>query len=88
MRFQPTRSASLRVRLKREPLARSLEYAERNIIMPLSFGIPLGLTIVVAGAILFFATNYKKIAKAVLGIGAAFILLTLILIVLAVNSQM
>lgn len=56
--------------------------------MPLSFGIPLGLTVVVAGAILFFATNYKKIAKVVLVIGVAVTLLTLILIVLVVNSQM
>jgi hypothetical protein len=56
--------------------------------MPLTFGIPLGLTIVVAGAILFFATNHKKIAKVVLGIGVVVTLLTLLLIVLAVNSQM
>ena len=56
--------------------------------MPLSFGIPLGVTIAVAGAILLFATNNKKTAKVVLGIGVAVTLLTLILIVLAVNSQM
>ncbi len=56
--------------------------------MPLSFGIPLGLTIVVVGVILFFATRYKKIAKVVLGIGVAVTFLTLILVVLAVNSQM
>jgi hypothetical protein len=56
--------------------------------MPLSFGIPLGVIILVAGTILFFATRYKMIAKAVLGIGVAITLLTLILIVLALNSQM
>lgn len=56
--------------------------------MPLSFGILLGLIIVVTGAILFFATNYKKTAKVVLGIGVVVTLLTLLLIVLAVNSQM
>jgi len=56
--------------------------------MPLSFGIPLGLIIVVAGAILFLATNYKKTAKVVLGIGVAVTLLTLLLTVLAANSQM
>ena len=56
--------------------------------MPLSFGIPLGLVIAVAGAILFFATNYKKTAKVVLGIGVAVTLVALLLIVLAVNSQM
>ena len=53
--------------------------------MPLSFGIPLGLILFVAGAILFFATNYKKIAKVVLGIGVVVTLLTLILIVLVVS---
>ncbi len=56
--------------------------------MPLSFGIPLGLTIVVFSAILFFATKNKKITKVVLGIGVAIVLLTLILIMLVVNSQM
>ena len=56
--------------------------------MPLSFGIPLGLTIVVVGAILFLTPKYKKIATVVLEIGVAVALLTLVLIVLAVNSQM
>jgi len=56
--------------------------------MPLSSGILLGLVVVVVGAILFFATNYKKMAKVVIGIGAVVTLLTLILIVLAVNSPM
>ena len=56
--------------------------------MPLSFGIPLGVIMIVAGAIVFFATRYKKIAKVVLGIGVAITLLTLILIVLVLNSQM
>ncbi len=56
--------------------------------MPLSFGIPLGLVIVVVGAILFFATRHKKTAKVVLGVGVVVTLLTFFLIVLAVNSQM
>jgi hypothetical protein len=56
--------------------------------MPLSFGIPLGLFIAVIGAFLLWATKYKKMAKAVLGIGVAATLVTLILIVLAVNSTM
>jgi len=56
--------------------------------MPLSFGIPLGLAIIVVGAILFFATRYKKVAKVVLGIGVAITLLALTLIVLVLNSQM
>jgi len=55
--------------------------------MPLSFGIPLGLLIVVIGAALFFATRYKKTAKVVFGIGVAVTVLTFIAIVLALNSQ-
>ena len=58
------------------------------MIMPVSFGIPLGLVIVVVGAILFFATRYKKTAKVVMGVGAAITILTLLVIVLALNSQM
>jgi len=42
----------------------------------------------VFGAILFFAIRYKNPAKVVIGIGAAVAILTFILIVLAVNSQM
>lgn len=56
--------------------------------MPLSFGIPLGLIVAIAGMILFFATRYKKISLAVIVIGVGVTLLTLVLIVLAVNSQM
>ena len=42
--------------------------------MPLSFWIPLGLIMVVAGAILLFATKQKKIAKVIIGIGLAIVL--------------
>ena len=56
--------------------------------MPVSFGIPLGVVIVLVGTILFFATRYKKTAKVVIGLGAAVTLLTLVLILLAANSQM
>jgi hypothetical protein len=55
--------------------------------MPLSFGVPLGLVVIIAGGILLFATKYKKIAFAVIGIGLAFTLCTLLLVVLAVNSM-
>jgi len=58
------------------------------MIMPLSFGIPLGLVIVLVGAILFFATKYKKTAKVVFGVGVAVTVLTVILVVLVSNSQM
>jgi len=63
-------------------------YAERNITMPLSFGIPLGLTMVLVGVILFFTTSRKKLAKVIPGIGIAITRVTLVLIVLAVNSSM
>ena len=56
--------------------------------MPLSFAIPLGLLIAVVGAILFFATRYKKTAKVVFGVGVAIAILAFILVLLAVNSQM
>jgi len=56
--------------------------------MPLSFGIPLGVTIILTGVILFFATNNKRLAKMTIGIGVVITLLTLALIILAVNSSM
>ena len=56
--------------------------------MPLSFGLPLGMIILVAGAIMLLATKHKTAAKVILGIGAAVALLTLIVILLAVNSNM
>ncbi len=56
--------------------------------MPVSFGIPLGLVIVVVGSILFFATRYKNTAKVVIGVGLVVTILTFILILLAANSRM
>ena len=56
--------------------------------MPLTFLIPVGLIIAVVGVILFFVTRYKKIAIVVIGIGIAISILTFLLVVLAVNSQM
>ena len=56
--------------------------------MPLSFGIPLGLMALVVGAILFFATNHKKIAIVICGTGALVVFLTFAVIVMAVNSKM
>ena len=56
--------------------------------MPVTFGIPLGIVVVVFGAILFFATRYKKIAMVVIGIGAVIAILTFIVVLLAVNSPM
>lgn len=56
--------------------------------MPLSFGIPIGFMVVIVGAILFFATQYKQTAKVLIGVGLVITVLTFILIVLALNSQM
>lgn len=56
--------------------------------MPLSFGIPLGLLIAVVGAVLFYATGFKKIAKLVVGVGVIIALVTVVLIALAVSSSM
>jgi len=56
--------------------------------MPISFGIPLGLVVAIIGAILFFATRYKRAAKLVVGVGLAVAILTFILILLAANSPM
>jgi hypothetical protein len=56
--------------------------------MPVSFGIPLGIVILLVGVILFFSTNYKRAARLVIGAGAVIAVLTVVLILLAVNSQM
>jgi len=56
--------------------------------MPCSFGLPLGLIVVIVGVILYFATSYKRAAMVVIGVGMVITLLTILLIVLAVNSQM
>jgi hypothetical protein len=56
--------------------------------MPLTFGIPLGVIIVMVGAVLFFGTRYKKTAKVVFGMGMFVTLLTFILIAMALNSNM
>jgi hypothetical protein len=57
--------------------------------MPFSlFGILLGGAILGFGAILFFATRYKKVAIAVLGLGFLVVLLTVVVMVFAVNSLM
>jgi len=57
-------------------------------LMPLSFGVPLGVILAAAGVLLLFATKHKQIGRILLGIGAALILVTLILIMLAAGAQM
>jgi hypothetical protein len=56
--------------------------------MPLSIGILFGLLAVMAGAALYVGTRHKKAAVVVIGLGAAVALLTLGVVVLAVNSGM
>jgi hypothetical protein len=56
--------------------------------MPFSFGLLVGLLAVVVGAILYVATRQKKVAMVVVGVGVAVTLLTLAVLVLAVNSGM
>jgi hypothetical protein len=56
--------------------------------MPLSFGIPIGFLLFLIGAGVFLVTRWKRAALVLIGIGAAIITLTLLLIVLAVNSGM
>ena len=58
------------------------------LIMPLSFGIPLGMIGIVVGAILFLATKYKKIAIIVMSAGGVVAVITIILVMLAVSSGM
>lgn len=54
--------------------------------MFISFGIPVGLIVIVIGEILFFATKHKKIARITVGIGVTIITLTAI-VILSSNSQ-
>lgn len=56
--------------------------------MPLSFGILLGMLIAFSGAVLYFASAYKRLAKVLVGIGLAISLVIVVIIALAVNSSM
>lgn len=56
--------------------------------MPLSSGLLVGVLTVVVGTILFVAKRQKKAAVLVVGVGAAMALVTLAILVLAVNSRM
>lgn len=58
------------------------------MMLALSCGIPIGLIIAVVGVILFLATRHKVVSLLIAGIGVGITFLTLILIFLAVNSQM
>jgi hypothetical protein len=56
--------------------------------MTLSIGIPLGLLIVIIGTILYFVLKNKMIAKLIIWIGAIVTLVTLIMVLMAVFSNM
>ena len=56
--------------------------------MPLSSGFLLGVIIALVGLFLYFSTRRKLAAKIVIGVGATIAGLTLLLIVLALNSSM
>jgi hypothetical protein len=56
--------------------------------MPLSYGIPLGLLILLIGALLSIVSKHKKLAKLVMIAGGALTLLAILLVVLAENSGM
>ena len=56
--------------------------------MPLSFGIPLGLIVALAGVFLLFFTRWKRIAKVIVGLGITITLGTVIVIILALDSSM
>jgi hypothetical protein len=58
------------------------------LIMPLTFGIPLGLLVIVIGIVLFLFTRYKKAGWVIMGIGIGITVVMLLLIVLVINSQM
>lgn len=56
--------------------------------MPFSFGILIGVLVVVVGAVLYFGTRQKLAALVVVGVGACMALMTLGVVALAVNSGM
>ena len=58
------------------------------MILPISLALPFGMLIALLGAILFYVTSYKRIAKMVIGAGLAIAILTFLLILLATNSSM
>lgn len=56
--------------------------------MPLTFGVPFGLVILIAGIILHFVTRSKMLARIMIGLGALITAVTLVLILLVVYSDM
>ena len=56
--------------------------------MPLSFGVPLGIAVVLIGLVLYFVAHRKGLALVIVGIGVVIALATLVAILLAVASAM
>lgn len=56
--------------------------------MPFSYGFLLGLFVVIVGVIMLFITKNRKISLAVILVGTAISLFTLLVIILAATSQM
>jgi len=56
--------------------------------MPLTFGVPIGLFIVLIGAIMLYSLKNKLAGRIVLIIGALIFLFTLVMVILAVTTQM
>lgn len=56
--------------------------------MPFSFGIVIGFLTILVGVVLYVTTQKKKAAIMMVGIGAVMAFLTLVVVVLAVNSGM
>ena len=61
---------------------------ERSARRPFSFGLVVDLLAVIVGAILYMTTQQKKAAVVMVGVGAATAILTLVVLILAVNSGM
>jgi|GEM_PF-4645524 len=55
--------------------------------MPLTFFIPIGLILILAGIILHISTKFKLVAKLLIGLGLAVTVLVIGIILLAVNTM-
>ena len=56
--------------------------------MPFTFGVPIGLFIVLVGAIMLYSMKNKLAGRIVVMIGVLIFLFTLVMVLLAVTSQM
>jgi len=61
---------------------------ERSLGMPLTLCLLVGILAVIVGIAMFMATGMKKMAMVIMGIGFAMAVVTVVMVVLAVNSGM